>query len=78
MTFVENPDDPESWQAAVQDNTVAFYGETFANPQADVLNIPVIAELAHKNQVPLIVDNTLAPPHWFARWNWARTSWWHP
>ncbi|WP_312097123.1 O-acetylhomoserine/O-acetylserine sulfhydrylase [Corynebacterium dentalis] len=60
VTFVENPDDPESWQAAVQDNTVAFYGETFANPQADVLNIPVIAELAHKNQVPLIVDNTLA------------------
>ncbi|WP_426721392.1 O-acetylhomoserine/O-acetylserine sulfhydrylase [Corynebacterium auriscanis] len=59
-TFVENPDDPESWQAAVQDNTVAFYGETFANPQADVLDIPAIAEIAHKNNVPLIVDNTLA------------------
>ncbi|MBC2682159.1 O-acetylhomoserine/O-acetylserine sulfhydrylase [Corynebacterium anserum] len=60
FTFVENPDDPDSWQAAVQDNTVAFYGETFANPQADVLNIPAIAEVAHKNNVPLIVDNTLA------------------
>lgn len=59
-TFVENPDDPESWQAAVEDNTVAFYGETFANPQADVLDIPAIAEVAHKNNVPLIVDNTLA------------------
>lgn len=59
-TFVDNPDDPESWQAAVQDNTVAFYGETFANPQADVLDIPAVAEVAHRNQVPLIVDNTLA------------------
>lgn len=59
-TFVENPDDPESWQAAVQDNTVAFYGETFGNPIADVLDIPTVAEVAHRNSVPLIVDNTLA------------------
>ncbi|MCX7538207.1 O-acetylhomoserine/O-acetylserine sulfhydrylase [Corynebacterium sp. P5875] len=59
-TFVEDPDDPASWQAAVKDNTVAFYGETFANPQADVLDIPAIAEVAHANQVPLIIDNTLA------------------
>lgn len=59
-TFVENPDDPASWEAVIQDNTVALYGETFANPQADVLDIPAIAEVAHKHQVPLIVDNTLA------------------
>ena len=60
VTFVEDPDDPASWQAAVKDNTKAFYGETFANPQADVLDIPAIAEVAHANQVPLIVDNTIA------------------
>lgn len=60
FTFVENPDDPESWQAAVQDNTVAFFGETFANPQADILDIPAIAEVAHRNSVPLIIDNTVA------------------
>ena len=59
-TFVDDPDDPASWQAAVQDNTVAFYGETFANPQADILDIPAIAEVAHANNVPFIVDNTLA------------------
>ncbi len=59
-TFVEDPDDPESWAAAAQDNTVAFYGETFANPQADILDIPTIAEVAHKHNVPLIVDNTVA------------------
>ena len=59
-TFVTDPDNPAAWQAAVQDNTVAFYGETFANPQADILDIPAIAEVAHANNVPLIVDNTVA------------------
>src|SRR5699024_7076851 len=60
VSFVENPDDPESWQAAVQPNTKAFFGETFANPQADVLDIPAVAEVAHRNSVPLIIDNTIA------------------
>lgn len=59
-TFVENPDDLESWQAAVQDNTVAFYAESIANPQADILDIPTVSEVAHRNNVPLIVDNTVA------------------
>lgn len=59
-TFVDNPDDPESWATAVQPNTKAFFAETFANPQADVLDIPAVADIAHKNNVPLIIDNTLA------------------
>ncbi|MDY3126520.1 MAG: O-acetylhomoserine/O-acetylserine sulfhydrylase [Corynebacterium sp.] len=59
-TFVDNPDDPESWAAAAKPNTKAFYGETFGNPIADVLDIPAIAEVAHAHKVPLIVDNTLA------------------
>ncbi|AGP31465.1 O-acetylhomoserine/O-acetylserine sulfhydrylase [Corynebacterium terpenotabidum] len=59
-TFVEDADNPDAWAAAVQPNTKAFYGETFANPQADVLDIPTIAEVAHRNNVPLIVDNTIA------------------
>ena len=60
VTYVENPDDPQSWADAANENTVAFYGETFANPQADVLDIPAIAEVAHEHKVPLIVDNTVA------------------
>lgn len=59
-TFVDNPDDPASWAAAVKPNTKAFYAETFANPQADVLDIPAVAEVAHAHQVPLIIDNTVA------------------
>ncbi|NLD85412.1 MAG: aminotransferase class V-fold PLP-dependent enzyme [Actinomycetales bacterium] len=62
-TFVEDPDDPASWQAAVRPNTRAFYAETISNPLNDVLDIPAIAEVAHKNQAPLIVDNTTATPY---------------
>lgn len=63
VTFVENPDDPQSWQDAVQPNTKVFYGETISNPANDVLNIPAIAEIAHRNNVPLFIDNTLATPY---------------
>ena len=62
VSFVENPDDPASWQAAVKPNTKAFFGETIANPKNDVLDIQTIADIAHKNGVPLIVDNTVATP----------------
>src|SRR5699024_7952705 len=51
---------PQSWADAVQPNTRAFYAETFGNPIADILDIPAVAEVAHNNQVPLIVDNTIA------------------
>ena len=62
VTFVENPDDPESWQKAVKPNTKAFFGETIANPKNDLLDIEAVAKVAHKNGVPLIVDNTVATP----------------
>ena len=63
VTFVDNPDDPASWQAAVKSNTKAFFGETIANPKNDVLDIETVANIAHKNGVPLIVDNTVATPY---------------
>jgi O-acetylhomoserine (thiol)-lyase len=63
VTFVEDPDDLDSWQAAVRPNTKAFFGETISNPQIDVLDIPGVAEVAHANGVPLIVDNTIATPY---------------
>ena len=62
-TFVDDPDDLDSWRAAVQPNTKAFFGETISNPQIDVLNIPGVASVAHENGVPLIVDNTIATPY---------------
>ena len=63
VSFVENPDDPESWRKAVKPNTKAFFGETIANPKNDVLDIETVAKIAHENNVPLIVDNTVATPY---------------
>ena len=62
-TFVENPDDPESWRAAVRPNTKLFFGESIANPKNDVLDIESVAAVAHEVGVPLIVDNTVATPY---------------
>ena len=62
-TFVENPDNPESWRAAVRPNTKLFFGESIANPKNDVLDIEAIAAVAHEVGVPLIVDNTVATPY---------------
>jgi O-acetylhomoserine (thiol)-lyase len=63
VTFVDNPDDPESWRKAVKPNTKAFFGETIANPKNDLLDIEAVAKIAHENEVPLIVDNTVATPY---------------
>lgn len=63
VSFVEDPDDIESWRAAVRPNTKAFFGETIGNPRGDILDIEPIAALAHAVGVPLIVDNTVATPY---------------
>jgi O-acetylhomoserine (thiol)-lyase len=63
VSFIEDPDDPDSWRAAVQPNTKAFFAETISNPQIDILDIPNVAAIAHDNGVPLIVDNTIATPY---------------
>ena len=62
-TFVTDPDDLDSWQAAVRPNTKAFFAETISNPQIDILDIPGVSRVAHDNGVPLIVDNTIATPY---------------
>jgi O-acetylhomoserine (thiol)-lyase len=63
VTFVEDPDDLDSWRKAVRPNTKAFFGETIANPKNDVLDIEGVAKIAHEVGVPLIVDNTVATPY---------------
>jgi O-acetylhomoserine (thiol)-lyase len=63
VSFVEDPDDPQAWQALVRENTKAFFGESIGNPKGDVLDLAAVAEVAHRNGVPLIVDNTIATPY---------------
>ena len=62
-TFVEDPDDLDSWRAAVRPNTKLFFGESIANPKNDVLDIEGVAKVAHEVGVPLIIDNTVATPY---------------
>ena len=54
--------DLESLEKAIQPNTKAVYAETFGNPNSDILNIEGVAEVAHRHNIPLIVDNTFGTP----------------
>ena len=62
VTFVDDANNPESWEKAIKPNTKAFFGETIANPKNEILDIEAIAKVAHDNGLPLIVDNTVATP----------------
>ena len=61
-TFVNPNDSEEEIQKAFRPNTKLFFGETISNPGCAVLDIEKCARIAHKNGVPLIVDNTFATP----------------
>ena len=60
-TFVD-PDKPENFGEAVQENTRAFFAESLGNPKLDVLDLDAISNEAKKAKVPFIVDNTVATP----------------
>ena len=61
-TFVD-PSDPENFAKAIKPNTKLFFAETLGNPNSDVLDIEAVSAIAHKNGIPLIVDNTFATPY---------------
>src|SRR6478609_7443646 len=70
VSFVDDPDDLESWRAAVRPNTKAFFAETISHPKQDILDIENVANLAHEVGVPLIVDNTVATPYLIRPLEW--------
>lgn len=61
-TFVDIFNEEEV-EAAIKDNTKAIFAETLGNPNSDVLDIEKIAKLAHKHNIPLVIDNTFATPY---------------
>lgn len=61
-TFVDANATEEEIQAEFKENTKAVFGETIANPTISIFDIEKFAKIAHKNSVPLIVDNTFATP----------------
>ena len=62
FTFVAPNCTEEELSAAIRPNTKAVFGETIANPALAVLDIELYARVAHKNGIPLIIDNTFATP----------------
>lgn len=61
-TFVNPESSEEEIQKAFRPNTKVLFGETISNPSCKVLDIEKFARIAHKNGVPLIIDNTFATP----------------
>ncbi|GAA4654956.1 O-acetylhomoserine aminocarboxypropyltransferase/cysteine synthase [Anaerocolumna aminovalerica] len=61
-TFV-NPDEEGSFERAIQPNTKAIFIESLGNPNSSIIDMETVAEIAHKNRIPLIVDNTFATPY---------------
>ncbi len=59
-TFVDS-EDTSALEAAITDKTKAVYAEIVGNPKLNVLDIKKVADIAHKNGIPLIVDNTATP-----------------
>ena len=62
FTFISPDSTEEEIQNAIRPNTKAIFGETVANPSLAVLDIELFAKVAHKNGIPLIIDNTFATP----------------
>lgn len=62
VTFIDQDASAEEIQKAFRPNTKLVFGETIANPAGNILDIKKIADVAHQNGVPLIVDNTFATP----------------
>lgn len=61
--FVEDRNNPAAYEALIDENTKAVYLESVSNPNAELYDIDAIAEVAHKHNVPVVVDNTVATPY---------------
>ncbi len=61
-TFVDTHD-LKAVEAAVKDNTKLIFIETLGNPHSDIPDIEAISEIAHKNKIPLVIDNTFGTPY---------------
>ena len=61
-TFVD-PRNPDAFAAAIRPETRLLFGETLGNPGLEVLNIPVLADVAHQHGLPLMIDSTFTTPY---------------
>lgn len=61
-TFVD-PNDLSNFENAIQENTKALFIESLGNPHSNIIDIETVADIAHRHQIPLIVDNTFGTPY---------------
>jgi len=61
VKFVD-PKDPENFRKAITPKTKALFGEVIGNPSLHILDVEAVANIAHENGIPLIVDSTFATP----------------
>lgn len=62
VIFVDSSN-PENFRKAITSKTRAIFAETIGNPRIDILDIKAVADVAHENNLPLIVDNTFGTPY---------------
>ena len=62
VNFVD-PKDPENFRKAITPKTKAIFGEVIGNPSLHILDVEAVANIAHENDIPLIVDSTFATPY---------------
>jgi O-acetylhomoserine (thiol)-lyase len=62
VTFVD-PDEPGSFEKAIQPNTKALFIESLGNPNSSIIDVEEVADIAHKHGIPLIIDNTFTTPY---------------
>ena len=62
-TVFVDPDKPQNFRKAITPKTRLLYAETISNPRMNVLDIEAVAKIAHKANVPLMIDNTFASPY---------------
>lgn len=62
-TIFVDPDDPENFHRAINTKTKALYLESIGNPGINIPDLAAVAQIAHENGIPLIVDNTFATPY---------------
>lgn len=62
-TFVDPTKGVEVFEAAIKDNTKFIFIESVGNPNATLIDIQAVADIAHKHKIPLVIDNTFATPY---------------
>ena len=62
-TFVDPTQGTEVFEAAIEDNTQLIFIESVGNPNANLIDIAAVAEIAHQHDIPLVIDNTFATPY---------------